>query len=609
MLKKTEIYHMFNRYFFVLVITLLSFSLAQAEIFYISDKNKKSYFRSSKSFDKKNILTEMPSGSIVYFNKPEKEQWVEIPYTDLNSKKNNTAHFFYSPKIFDEVPSDENPILGLANPDKAVTAFAEPGYKWNDPRADVVGKISDEDSIDYLSTKLVMIYDEDRKEKRAQLFYKIQYKKANSDSWQQAWVDASAVKWYGTNKNPMGFKKRSKKQVEKETISEEERLRCEQDEQRKLIMEYGAKAAEKAKTVLNDIYDVLTKSALERYTEDLGPHMGDCLLKEYNSLRSISEKDNIALKTLAPHWAKKKKDPRIAHPNGMRDVTKEELMAIDTLARTIYGEMAVCYGDSGSSSQFLTGVGKSVALRAYAVNNDPNTASMFGQSDKWPEIANHPITQASLKPEEYSVWNGLTKQAPIVRDPRVKQALCPPAKAGEKFYSGVIACPGGSEKSTMQIDGKEVPCRKGENDIWQTALQDAIQAVLMPNQFAKRTEDFNVLYYTSGVARSQKEYKEADCPSIEGNSLADNPSCMRCWKPKQAVKRNYDCNKLRAIFTNDKACVSPKLKIGGDRKEYNERVKVYENCKQKQKQQYFYERLRCLDQKVANEWNWSWDRE
>lgn len=188
-------------------------------------------------------------------------------------------------------------------------------------------------------------------------------------------------------------------------------------------------------------------------------------------------------------------------------MTQEDLVNIDALARTLYGEMAQCYR---YGLEYPMTVAKIITNRT----NDSDGHSIFIQGE---HHARKPTAaKIATTGNQFSMWrrNG---GGPL------HHGLCPPRELGKPFYRNKSAS-------------------KFENDIWINTMKIATEAVLYPKQFAKRTEGVTGKHYTSNLAKDRFTPRLSNgakfiekmtqvFPKIEGRTVNHN-RCLEAWVEK-----------------------------------------------------------------------------
>lgn len=247
---------------------------------------------------------------------------------------------------------------------------------------------------------------------------------------------------------------------------------------------------------------------VEKSAKILNEVVGFCAVTPPTKLPSTIPKGNV-YDNLVYSKLKNKPVPRIKKEN-KEFMTQDDLVNIDALARTLYGEMAKCYR---YGLEYPMTVAKIITNRT----NDPDGHSIFIQGQHYPS---KPTTaKVATTANQFSMW---LRNA----DGPLHQGLCPPRELGKPFYRNKSAS-------------------KFENDIWINTMRIATEAVLYPVQFAKRTVDVKGKHYTSNLAKDRFtdrlpkgakfiEKMNQVFPKIEGRTVNYN-RCLEAWveKPKK----------------------------------------------------------------------------
>ncbi len=177
-----------------------------------------------------------------------------------------------------------------------------------------------------------------------------------------------------------------------------------------------------------------------------------------------------------------------------RPVTNADLVAIDSLARTMYGEMASCYKH---------GLEYPMAVARIALNRiDNEKLFVRGQHNQ----SKLPIAKVATSPTQFNVW---LRKLNGDSNPSKEMALCPPRSPSQKLLNG--------RKPYAQ-----------ELSIWNHTVRIATEAVLFPKGFKKKTEGVkDIYYYTSGMGKFYG--MELQNRSIAGRKISKS-SCVELWK-------------------------------------------------------------------------------
>ncbi len=231
--------------------------------------------------------------------------------------------------------------------------------------------------------------------------------------------------------------------------------------------------------------------------------VGFCPLKPPDKfILSKVDKTKNVYDSLIKSEIKKTAVPDILNENGKK-MTSSNLIEIDALARTLYGEMAICYRNG---LQYPMAVAKIILNRAKNTQRHKEFIKPPQDTDK-PDIA-----KVCTTPSQFSMWfknvNG-EPNAPL------HHGLCPPQQENKPYWNGKKAA-------------------KYESDVWKNSVRIATEAILHPKQFNRRTASVDGYFYTSGMG-SFLGMSQMTGVSIEGRPLSSN-KCLELWKEKTSKK-------------------------------------------------------------------------
>jgi hypothetical protein len=227
--------------------------------------------------------------------------------------------------------------------------------------------------------------------------------------------------------------------------------------------------------------------------EALSPYLGACVINP-KSLPS-SFKGPIPYDQYVLPKMNAQPLPNLTKEDGTL-LTRQDMVDIDAMSRTVYSEMARCYKHG---LHYPSAVARITLNRA----NPPNgRESEFVCGPKLPGKGQ--ITRALTCPSKYSAWN---PRVDGERNPVLPQALCPPAPQNPIMWSGKAPSP-------------------NEKEIWENTIRIATEAVLYPKKFKARSPNLTQLFYTSGLGRPK--WKQVH-PKIEGRTI-DKDYCMMIWQ-------------------------------------------------------------------------------
>ena len=250
---------------------------------------------------------------------------------------------------------------------------------------------------------------------------------------------------------------------------------------------------------------------LNKITEEVMKVTGQCVIDptQPRGFEAGNVYDNYVMPTIL-----KQKVPKIQKEDGTQ-MTSQDLVDIDSLARSIYGEMASCFKHG---LQYPMTVAKIVRNRALSTER----SSEFIKPPHDP--AKNSLSKVVTSSSQFNVW---MKKHGDRMNPSLKMALCPPGNKDQVYWQGRKPPP-------------------GELQIWENAMRIATQAVVQPNSFDIRTKEVSGFFYTSGMGQFYKMGQVH--PVIENREVRKN-SCLEVWmenKRKPALE-----NKLS--FVSSKA--------------------------------------------------------
>ncbi|HRO67292.1 MAG TPA: cell wall hydrolase [Pseudobdellovibrionaceae bacterium] len=251
---------------------------------------------------------------------------------------------------------------------------------------------------------------------------------------------------------------------------------------------------------IEDVIDGIQKQAGQDQLETVLRHVGDC-----HPYKTTGDYHNDLIKGMAvkPVPALTKEERQADGSVAAVPATRADWVSIDLMARTLYGEMASCFG---KGIQYPETVAKVILNRVDFNKDKPKLGTRFlSPSDSG--IRND-ITKVIFKDRQFSVWNR-TDQAR-------RMAMCPPSKDDENFWAG--------HKPTDP-----------EKKIWREAVRIASEAVLNGESFRRRTKDLKALYYTSNFELSKSDYKPITNATIGGKAMPLS-RCVQLWSAKDLKK-------------------------------------------------------------------------
>lgn len=241
---------------------------------------------------------------------------------------------------------------------------------------------------------------------------------------------------------------------------------------------------------------------------EIMPLIGHCAIDPNNkspTYKSGNAYDNYVLGKImskkVPLLAKQgeKPDGKTSNPDSeSRLMNAQDLVDIDALARTMYGEMAGC---------FKHGLQYPITVSRIAKNR-----AQSGRDAEFIKGPHHPkknnLSKVVTTASQFNVWMPTHGDAP---NNSLKLALCPPSDATKASWQG--------HKPTQY-----------ELEIWENAVLIATETVLFPQKFKDRTSKVTEFHYTSG--RGKFYNMKQVFPWIEDRKVSKN-ACVEVWREQQ----------------------------------------------------------------------------
>ena len=260
----------------------------------------------------------------------------------------------------------------------------------------------------------------------------------------------------------------------------------------------GATEQKKIKKDTERLAKLVDELSIEQKAKTLSSIVGQCVINpptkkpEYDGSKNVY--DHFVLSKL-----KKVQPPQLMTESG-KPMSKEQLIEVDAMARTLYGEMAKCYK-----------YGLQYPMAVARIINNRKESGRDREFIKPPHDEGKPkAARVATTPSQFSMWHQTVKGK---KNNPLHHGLCPPQKSGAPFWRS-----------------KAAP--KQENDIWMNTVRIATEAVLYPEQFKKRTQQLKQLHYSSGMANNPTPWMKKMShvnPVIEGRPI-DKNSCLEIWQ-------------------------------------------------------------------------------
>ncbi len=188
-----------------------------------------------------------------------------------------------------------------------------------------------------------------------------------------------------------------------------------------------------------------------------------------------------------------------------KPITTDDLISIDAMARTLYGEMGQCFN---KGMQYPMSVARIIVNRSE--NETYRSLFIKGEhNEDKPDIA-----KVATTPSQFNNW--MKKNKSSTNGP-LHHSLCPPKKVNEPFWNG-------NKASNSDVE------------VWRNAVRIATEAVVYPKRFKERTKDLkDVYFYTSGMGKfyNSKLIKNKEI----GDRPIDNTRCIELWTfPTASIK-------------------------------------------------------------------------
>lgn len=226
--------------------------------------------------------------------------------------------------------------------------------------------------------------------------------------------------------------------------------------------------------------------------------VGECPLVNATVLPKKLSKENVFDSYIYARL-KKQKIPKLLNEK-LKPMNFEDLMNIDSLARTLYGEMGKC---------FRKGLQYPIAAALVAVNRLENKSRFkeWTSSQVKRKMASVPqLTRIVTTPEKFNNWK---VYASGKANGPLHHSLCPARVVNKPFW-------------------KTAKASQAEVDIWKNAVRIATEAVMFPTKFKTRSPAMkNINFYTSGMGQ-YADYTQV-FPFVNDRPL-ENFECIEMWK-------------------------------------------------------------------------------
>lgn len=197
-------------------------------------------------------------------------------------------------------------------------------------------------------------------------------------------------------------------------------------------------------------------------------------------------------------------------PNGSANLTRDQLISIDSLARTLYGEVQGCYK---YGLHYPLAVARVILNRSELADKSKAREEQFIKGEHAKQKSS--LSKIVTSPTQFNVW---------MRDKNLSHALCPPATK-ERFW-----------KAAARPSAEDLA-------IWKNSVRIAVEAIKFPDSFKARTggDSFSYLFYTSNVGKFYNMKQEF--PQILGRQF--DSKCLEFWReqPVEPKKKEEKTSK------------------------------------------------------------------
>lgn len=248
----------------------------------------------------------------------------------------------------------------------------------------------------------------------------------------------------------------------------------------------------------------LTVTGLDKAVQEIFPKIGMCTsLKDAKPGGNLY--DNAILNKIREAGA-----PKNVKKSDGSPVTPEDLVEIDSLARTIYGEMASC---------FKHGVQYPMAVARIAMNRVDFSQKLERDNETGRKKVRDPFIQGPHDPRKTHLskvvtspiqFNAWLRKLNNKKNPSMDMALCPARDPSQRLLDG--RRPGPQELA-----------------VWKSSVKIASDAVLNRKEFLAKTDGVkDIKNYTSAMGQfyGMKQQKGRKIAGLE----LKKDSCVELWK-------------------------------------------------------------------------------
>ncbi len=308
-----------------------------------------------------------------------------------------------------------------------------------------------------------------------------------------------------------------------------------------------AEAIEKNIEVKNKERKTVSETA-----EGLAIAVGKCVLSPPNKAPGDFE-GNIAYDKFALPAIKSTPLPLGVKNEDGKELSRENLLDIDALARTIFAEMASC---TPIGAQYPMAVARVIRNREMAMIENAKSVTEFIKNNNEHDQVKSLISKAATSPVLFSAWNKDVIDFPALKAARESRAGAlrskrHTAKANARANRNIKADPdsklfykknnSGLLHTLCPPSDPEGQCYTGAKPdqnltaVWKNTLKVATEAILFPKQFEIKTAELEgIKHYTSNRDKFY-DFKMVQ-PSIEGRPVSSK-RCLNLWVPSPKKKK------------------------------------------------------------------------
>lgn len=263
---------------------------------------------------------------------------------------------------------------------------------------------------------------------------------------------------------------------------------------------------------VQQLAEVTQKLAVNETAEAVYKSVGQCVVSPATKapLPNQLPSGNLYDEMVFPQLVKQKVPPVQNEQN--QPMTQADLIDIDALARTLYGEMARCY---------RYGLHYPIAVAQVALNRK-NTPQRMSEWIDPPHNSSKPaLSKIVTTSKKFNNW--LSHHKGAANGP-LHHSLCPPKTVNEPFY----------RSNRASADDVE---------IWKNSVKIATEAVLFPKKFQARSPEMKgIRHYTSDMGKFY-DFKLVT-PEVNGRSIT-NTRCLELWQEPSLQTKSSQAKKKK----------------------------------------------------------------